>query len=291
MTQMTIREKGYHRWDGQLQPSTLQWLPMFLNGIKAAFKKKFAKGVFIFCVIPFFVFLIGIYVSTRPELKMLKEIFPLLDDEPGFFNIFLSNSILTFMFVFLGAFLGAELISQDVKFNSFPLYFARPLNRKDYIFGKFSILMFYYLLFSLVPGILLYIFKIIFTGKIAIGFHTLLGLIVVPPVVAFFIASLVLLLSSTSRSARHVKIFIFIIYFLSKVISELLVEIFDSSYFHLISISDIITQMGTFVFNVSPEYRYPGWVSLAAIIVLSFGAYWLLYHRIGKLEAQIESGN
>lgn len=291
MTQMTIREKGYHRWDGQLQPSALQWLPMFFNGIKAAFKKRFAKGVFIFCAIPFFVFLIGIYVSTRPELRMLKEIVRLLNDEPRFFNIFLTNGTLTFMFVLLGAHLGAELISQDVKFNSFPLYFARPLDRKDYIFGKFSILMFYYLLFSLVPGILLFIFKIIFTGKVAIGFNTLLGLIIVPPLVAFYIASLVLLLSSFSRSARHVKIFIFIIYFLSQGIAELLVEIFDSSYFHLISIADIIKQMGTFVFNVAPEHRYPGWVSLVVIVALSLGAYWLLYHRIGKLEAQIESSN
>jgi ABC-type transport system involved in multi-copper enzyme maturation permease subunit len=291
MTQMTIREKGYHRWDGQLQPSALQWLPMFFNGIKAAFKKKYAKGVFIFCVIPFFVFLIGIYVSTRPELRMLKEIVRLLNNEPLFFNIFLTNGTLTFMFVLLGAFLGAELISEDVKFNSFPLYFARPLDRKDYIFGKFSILMFYFLLFSAVPGFLLYIFKIIFTGKLAIGFHTLLGLIVVPPVVAFYIASLALLLSSFSRSARHVKIFIFIILFLSRGISRLLVEIFDSAYFYLISIPDIIKQVGTFIFNVTPEHRYPGWVSLVVIVVLSLGAYWLLYHRIGKLEAQIESGN
>jgi len=291
MTQMTIREKGYHSWDGQLQPSAFKWLPMFFNGIKAAFKKKYAKGIFIFCVIPFFVFLVGIYVSTRPELRMMKEIVRLLDDEAKFFNIFLTNGTLTFMLVLLGAHIGAELISEDVKFNSFPLYFARPMDRKDYIFGKYSILMFYYLLFSLVPGILLYIFKIIFTGKLAIGFHTLLGLLVVPPVAAFYIASLVLLLSSTSRSSRHVKIFIFILYFLTQGISELLVEIFGSHYFHLISIEHIIKQLGTFIFNVTPEHRYPGWMSLVVIIVLSLGAYRLLYQRIGKLEAQIESGN
>jgi ABC-type transport system involved in multi-copper enzyme maturation permease subunit len=291
MTQMTIREKGYHQWDGQLQPSAFKWLPMFFNGIKAAFKKKHAKGIFIFCAIPFFVFLVGIYVSTRPELKMLKEIVRLLTDDPKFFNLFLTNGTLTFMFVLLGAHLGAELISEDVKFNSFPLYFARPLDRTDYIFGKFSILMFYYLLFSLVPGILLYIFKIIFTGKLAIGFHTLLGLLVVPPLAAFYIASLVLLLSSTSRSSRNVKIFIFVLYFLSQGISELLVEIFGSHYFRLISIEHIIKQLGTFIFNVTPEYRYPGWMSLVVIIALSLGAYRLLYHRIGKLEAQIESSN
>jgi hypothetical protein len=222
---------------------------------------------------------------------MMKEFVRMLDDVPKFFNIFLTNGSLTFMLILIGAFLGAELISQDIKFNSFPLYFARPLVRKDYILGKLSVLMFYFLLFSAVPGILLYIFRIIFTGKLAVSLHTLLGLIFVPPVVAFYIASLVLLLSSFSRSSRHVKIFIFIIYFLSKGISELLVEIFDSAYFHLISISDIIKQLGTFVFNVNPEHRYPGWLSLVVMIALSIGAYFILYKRIGKLEAQIESSN
>jgi ABC-type transport system involved in multi-copper enzyme maturation permease subunit len=231
--QMTIREKGYHIWDGQMRPSALPWLPIFFNGIKAAFRKRFAKGVFIICAIPFFLFLVGIYVSTRPELGMLKEIVRVLDYEAKSFNIFLSNDDITFLLVLLGAFLGAELISGDIKFNSFPLYFARPLDRKDYIFGKFSILMFYFLLFSAVPGILLYFFKIIFTGKISISLPILLGLTVVPLLACFYIASFVLLLSSISRSARNVKIFIFIIYFLSKGISELLVEIFRSSYFHL----------------------------------------------------------
>jgi ABC-2 type transport system permease protein len=291
MTPMTIREKGYHTWDGQLQPSVFPWLPMFYNGIKAAFKKRFAKGVFFFCIVPFFVFLIGIYVSTRPELRMLKEIARLLDNDAKFFNIFFTNNSMSFLLVILGAFLGAELISGDIKFNAFPLYFSRPLVRKDYIFGKFSILMFYFLLFTGVPGILLYIFKILFTGKFAIGFHTLLGLIIVPVLVAFYLASLVLLLSSISRSERHVKIFIFILYFLSKGISELLVEIFRSSYFHLISMEDIIKQLGTFIFNVTPEHSYPGWLSLVVILAVSLGAYLLLYRRIGKLEAQIESGN
>ncbi len=291
MTQMTIREKGYHSWEGQLQPSAFPWVPMFLNGSRAAFKKKFAKGIFFTCAIPFFVFLIGIYVSTRPELRMMKEIVRLLDDEAQFFNIFLTNGTMSFLLIWLGAFLGAELISNDIKSNSFPLYFARPLDRKDYISGKYSILMFYFLLFTGVPGILLYIFKVIFTGKLAIGFSTLVGLLVVPPLVAFYIATLVLLLSSISRSNRHVKIFIFIAYFLSDGIAQMLFEIFRSPYFQLISIKNLLRQVGTFVFNTRPEFNYPGWISFGVIAAVSLGAYLLLYRRIGKLEAQIESSN
>jgi len=291
MTEMTIREKGYHSWDGQLQRPTLPWQPVFLNGIKTAFKKRFAKVLFAFCSLPFFVFLIGIYVSTRPELRMFKEIVKLLDKEPQFFNIFLTNINMTFLLILLGAFLGAELISGDIRFNAFPLYFSRPLVRKDYIWGKYSILIFYFLLFTGVPGILLYLFKIIFTGKLTIGLSTFLGLVLVPPIMAFFVASLVLLLSSIGRSTRHIKIYIFLLYFLPMWIAELLTYIFKSSYFHLISIPGLVNQLGTFIFNIRLKYDYPGWLSLVVIMALSLGAYWLLYRRIGKLEAQIENSN
>jgi ABC-2 type transport system permease protein len=291
MTTMTIREKGYHTWDGHLQPSFFPWQPIFYNGIKAAFKKRFAKVVFFFCGFPFIFFLGMMYLASRPELKMLKEIARLMEINAKFFNTFLTNFFMSFILVFLGAFLGAELISGDIKFNAFPLYFSRPLERKNYIFGKFSILIFYFFLFTGVPGILLYIFKILFTGKFTLEFFTLLGLVTVPLVIALYISSLVLLLSSLSRSVRHVQIIIFILYVMSKLIGLILVEIFRNPYFHLISIDDIIKQLGTFIFNIAPNYRYPGWISLATILAFSLGVYLFLYHRIGKLEAQIESGN
>jgi hypothetical protein len=116
-------------------------------------------------------------------------------------------------------------------------------------------------------------------------------LIAVPVLVALFIAALSLLLSSLSRNARYVKVFIFVVYFLSKAISELLMDIFNSPYCRLIAVEDLVKQLGTFIFNIEPAFPYPGWLSLAAVIAVSLGAYLLLYKRIGKLEAQIESGN
>lgn len=288
---MTIREKGYHSWDGELKRGGIQWLPMFFNGIKTVFKKRFAKIVFAFSAIPFLLFLLGIYVATRPELKMMKRMVRMLDNEAEFFNVFLTNGWMVFVLVLLGVYFGAELISGDIKFNSFPLYFSRPLNRRDYIFGKFSIVLFYFYLFSGGAAIILYIFKIIFTGTLAIGFYTLLGLIVVPLLVAFYLTSIVLLVSSISRNTRYVKIAIFLIYFSSFPIAKMLVRVFDSSYFHLVSIQWTIEQLGGFVFNTGRKFSYPGWLSLVVMIAMTLGTYLLLYRQIGKLEAQIENSN
>ncbi len=288
---MTIREKGYHRWDGQLKESNARWLPIFLTGIKTVWKKKWSKIYFALAFFPFFIFLIGIYISTRPELRMMRELVKLLDNESVFFNAFLTNGYMLFMLVMLAIFFGADLISGDKKFNSFPLYFSRPLDRKDYIMGKFSVIMFYYLLFTLVPVVLLYVFKIIMTGKVKLAPNVLLGLIFVPVLTSFFLASITLMVSSFSGNTRFVRILIFIIYFFSRPIARLFIEIFNKPIFHVFSIQEIIEQMGTFIFNAKPAYNYPGWISMAVILVLSLGSFMLLYHRIGKAEAQIETGN
>lgn len=289
---MTIREKGYHSWSGSLNTAGLFWLPMFKYGIRAVSKKKYAKGLFGFMLLPFFIFMIALWVSSKPELKMLDRLVRMLEmGEDKFFNTFYTNDQVILLFIILAIFAGAELISNDLRTNSFPLYFARPLERKDYIYGKYSILMFYLLLFSLVPGIVIYIFKFIFAGKMAIQLQVLLGLFTVPVITAFFIASITLMLSSTSSNSRNVKIFLFLIYASSAGIAQAAVELFGKSHFYMLSMVHNIHQMGTFIFGIEPAYRYPAWLSLVVVIGVSLVAYRIIYKRIGKAEAQIESGN
>jgi len=288
---MTIREKGYHRWDGQLQEYSFRWLPIFLNGIKTVFKKHFAKSLFTFTVFPFLVFLVGIYVSTKPELKMFTRLVSLLNNEAAFFREFAGNGYLSFMLVVLGIFFGSELISGDIKFNSFPLYFSRPLNRKDYIAGKFSIIMFYFLLLTLVPNILLYLFKIIFTGKLVIVPQTIMALILFPILMSFLIASLILMISSLSGNTRYVRIITFLVYFFSEFLGNILYEIFRNPYFHAISLGNNLKNLSSFLFGVNSRFSYPGWLSLVIVIVLSAATFMVLNKRIARAEAQIESGN
>ncbi|MCX6558409.1 MAG: hypothetical protein NTW95_13430 [Candidatus Aminicenantes bacterium] len=75
---MDIREKGYSHWQGELKASRGNWLPIFFNGIKSVFKKKFAKVIFAFSGSTFVIFLLAVYVSTKPELKILSELVRLL---------------------------------------------------------------------------------------------------------------------------------------------------------------------------------------------------------------------
>jgi len=286
---MTIREKGYYLWKGELKRTGISWLPIFFKGIKTAFRKKFAKAVFGFATMPSVIFLLAVYVSTKPELKMLSRLVALLRDDASFFNAFYTNGFLIFVMLVFCIFIGAELISGDLKYNAFPLYFSRPLNRKDYILGKFSIIMFYLLLFTLAPGILLIIFKMIFTGTFGVDFNLLLAIVFAPLVISFFFASLTLMISALSSNGKFVKAAIFLVFIFSNGIAEILRGIFKSPYFLLFSIQVNIQQIGSYFFGTKSTFLFPADLSFFVIIIISLIMVCVLYLKVAKLEAQIEA--
>jgi ABC-type transport system involved in multi-copper enzyme maturation permease subunit len=279
-----IREKGYYGWDGELTGSGISWLPILKRGIRNAFKKKHAKALFGFAALPFISFLGAVYISTKPELKMLSRLVSLLRDDSVFFNAFYTNGLLIFIMLLLCVFIGAELISGDLKFNSLPLYFSRPLDKTDYLFGKYSILFFYLLAFSLLPGVLLVIFKIIFTGQFAFSFWLLLAIFLYPVIVAFFFASLTLMVSSLSSNRKFVWISIFLIYIFSDGLGEMLRSIFKDPALMLFSIETNIEQTGCFLFQTKAGINAPPWISFLIIVTLSLTMFLVLYKRIGRSE-------
>jgi ABC-type transport system involved in multi-copper enzyme maturation permease subunit len=286
---MGIREKGYHPWDGELKRSGIPWLPIFFKGLKQAFRRKYSKVVFGFAGLPFLVFLAAVYVSTKPELRMLRRLVDLLNNDAAFFNFFYSSGWLTFVLLVLCLFVGAGLISGDLKSNSFPLYFSRPLDRKDYIFGKFSILLFYLLLFSLLPGILLVLFKIMFTGGFGFGLSLIVAIVVYPIVIALFFSSFTLMISSLSPNNKFVSASIFLIYVFSNGLAEILRSIFKSPHFQLFSLEINIRQVGAYFFNVGKVVPIAPLVSLVILLGLTMAMTVILYLRIVRAEAQVES--
>jgi len=283
---MDIREKGYSRWQGQLKTTRHHWLPIFFNGIKSVFRKKYSKPVFAMSASTFFIFLLAVYVSTKPELKILAELVRLLKSDADLFKTFFSNGFLTFNLVILSIFSGADLISSDLKFKAFPLYFARPLSRGDYLMGKFSVVLFYLLLFTMVPGILLLLAKMLFTGSLAVSPLLLLAILVFPLLESVFLASLTLALSILSANTKFIQIAIFLVYMFSDSLAQILKSIFKSDYFMMISLQHNLEQMASFLFRLTPKYAYPSWLALLPPVTVSLLAVGLLGWRIKKAEGR-----
>ena len=281
---MPIREKGYYKWDGELKESYIKWLPIFINGIKEVFRKKRSKLLFAFSAFPFAIFLIAVYVATKPELKMMKHLVKQIQSDAMLFYSFYTFGPLIFFMILLSLFAGADLISKDLKFRSFTLYLSRPLSRFDYIKGKFSIVLFYLLLFSLVPGILLVIAKVIFTGEFSVPLYVFLSALIFPFMISLFLSSLILMISSLSSNRKFVIILFIAFYIISNSIAEIFHGIFKNDYFLFFSIEKNIKQFGSLIFNIKPDFSAPAWISAVILPLLTFIFIIILIVRIKKAE-------
>lgn len=286
---MFIKEKGYAHWDGELKKKKFPWMPITRYGIKLAFKKKSFRFFFYGALGPSAIFLIGIYVSERLEdfREMIGETSRFVNINPAYFRNFLASDFLLFFLVILLLLCGAGLISDDLKYNSIQLYFSRPLKKKEYFFGKASVIVFFLLLVTLVPGLILFIMKLVFAGNLEffasypwlplsiIGYSFL-----VTAVFSFY----GLFLSSLSKNRRYVAVQIFVLYYASHVLFEILNGLINSPYFSLLSLKANLQQMAAFLFNQKTPHAVPWIYSLLVLSGMCVLAGFVLKKRIRGVE-------
>ncbi len=286
---MIIKEKGYTHWEGELKESKFPWLPITVWGIKLTFRKKFFKLLFFLSLVPALVFLVGIYVSERLEdfQFMIKESTQFININPNYFKAYFTNDFLLFTIVIILVFCGAGLISDDLKYNSLQLYFARPLKKKDYFLGKVSVIIFFLFIITLIPGLILFLMKLIFSGsfRFFLTFPLLpLAIIVYSVFVTGFFSFYTLLLSSLSKNRRYVSIFIFGLYIFSDVLFGIFYGIFGNKYFALLSIKSNLQQVGTTIFNQKMPYDFPWIYSFLVLFLFCILSGVVLQKRVRGVE-------
>jgi ABC-type transport system involved in multi-copper enzyme maturation permease subunit len=271
---MSIKEKGYTHWEGELKGDRFSWKPISRYGIKLTFRKKFFKFSFFLTLVPALVYLVGIYVSERledfPFIARDVEAISFLDVTPKYFKGYFTNDFLLFMLVMIMVFCGAGLISNDLKYNSLQLYFSRPIKKKDYFMGKAAVIAFFLFLITLVPGIVFILMKLIFSGsfKFLLDYPWLFFSVVGYSVfITAFLAFYTLLLSSINKNQRYVAILIFGLYIFSDILFGIFYGIFRSRYFSLLSIKNNIQQVGAALFGQRAPYDI-SWIYSFLIITL-----------------------
>jgi ABC-type transport system involved in multi-copper enzyme maturation permease subunit len=287
---MTIREKGYLHWDGELKARRIPWWPVTWLGIRLAFKKKYFKFLLFSTLAVAFIFLVGIYISERIEdfRYMIKGEGRILEVNPAFFSTYLSNNFMLFMMVMILLVSGAGLIADDLKFNSLQLYFARPLKKIDYLLGKANVLAFFLLLVTLVPGLAFILFKLLFSGS----FHFLktypwlpLSVIGYSLFVTGFFCAYALLLSSLSKNRRYVSILIVAIYYFSEILFRFFFEnLKKNPAFALFSIRTNLQQVAAWFFKLKPEYAVPWYWSFLVLLAVGMAAAVVINRRVRSVE-------
>jgi hypothetical protein len=285
----TIREKGYSHWDGTLEERKLPWWPITRTGIRLAFQKKHFKFFFSVSFLPAIVFLVGIYISERIEdFKFwVQGSESFIKVNPAFFKTYLTNDFLLFMLVMLLVFSGAGLIADDLKHNALQLYFSRPIGKKDYFLGKASVIFFFILVLTLVPGLVLFFMKLVFSGdfKLLTDYPWLLPAIIgFSALLTVFFAFYTLLLSALSKNRRYVAILIFATYVFSDVVYGITFGIFHSPYVALFSLKANFQQAGALIFGQPLPYAYPGYLSFLVLFGICIISAAVLRRRIRGVE-------
>lgn len=154
----------YRRFEGELKPRSMRFLPLWSAGVRTSLKKKipllllFAPVVMGTIVFSFVVY--GKYAMEEQTMSVggiegMAAVFA----QRAMVNIEVKNQIAEFnhvmrIFALLAvAWFGAGLLSEDRRLGAHQLYFARPLTRLDYFLGKFLTVAFFGCCAILFPGL------------------------------------------------------------------------------------------------------------------------------------------
>jgi ABC-2 type transport system permease protein len=238
---MPIFDQGYQHWSGTLSGHAWRWLAITRHGIRVALTNRWLRIALIVAWLPAILFatalcLWGLLEQQSDLIQSLRPLLGFLDREMlldpkayrmeawtlsyGFFM--LTELRLAMVLILL---VGPNLISQDLRYNALPLYLSRPLRRIDYFLGKWGVIVAFLSAVTIVPAIVAYVLGILFSldfGIVRDTFPLLLASVGYGLVIAASAGTLILALSSLSRSSRYVAMFWLAIWLGSGVISGVL---------------------------------------------------------------------
>ena len=274
-----IHDQGYRRYGGLKARTGTGWMVITRAGIRNQFGKRAFLGLVLLSWLPFFVRAVQIYAAANlPQAQFLA-----LTGET--FRQFLDQQQI-FVF-FITVYVGAGLIANDRRANALQIYLSKPLTRAEYIFGKLAILMFFLLLVTWVPAIVLLIVQISFAGNFTFlrnNLYLFPAITVFSFIMVTMVAAAMLALSSLSKSSRYVAILYSAVIFFTQAIYGVLSVVTRSTRLSWISFPANLAQMGDVIFRLPPKYATPWPVSLLMIVGLIAVSAFILERRVRGIE-------
>jgi len=238
-----IIDQGYQHWSGQLSGHAWRWLAIARHGIRVGMKESKVRMLLLFACAPAVALAGALCIwgliernsaSFRPFLEILSHFGfgPEVLTDPRSFRVefwticyskFMDFELFAAMILVL--LVGRQLIGQDLRFNAMPLYFSRPLWRSDYFLGKLAVIGGFLGMVIVVPALVAYILGLAFSLDISIlsdTFPLLLSVIAYGLVITISAGTLILAVSSLSRSSRIVGLIWIGLWFVSNITASML---------------------------------------------------------------------
>src|SRR5262245_18898045 len=222
---MHLFDQGYQHWQGELAGHGWRWLAVTRQGVRAQWTSRFTRIVVYLALLPALVLALVLIAwgLLEQQAEIIRPVFAFLRlpremmEGPKAFRQPIWNAAFHFFFMtemffsmILVMLVGPSLISQDLRFNAMPLYYSRPVRRWDYFVGKLGVIGFFLAMVAVVPAVLAYFLGVLFSLDLSVVKDTwrlLAASIAYGLIVVLSAGTLMLALSSLSRSSRYVGLF------------------------------------------------------------------------------------
>jgi ABC-2 type transport system permease protein len=238
---MPVFDQGYQHWSGRLSGHAWRWLAITRHGVRVALGSRWLKLALFVAWLPALVLatVVCFWGLVEQQSDLIQSLLPMLGfldremllDPRAYrmevwtlsYGYFMLTELRLAMVLIL--LIGPNLISQDLRYNALPLYLSRPLRRIDYFLGKWGVIVFFLGSVTIVPALAAYLLGILFSldlGIVQQTFPLLVASICYGLIIAVSAGTLILALSSLSRSSRYVAMFWLAIWLGSGVVSGVL---------------------------------------------------------------------
>jgi ABC-2 type transport system permease protein len=250
------------------------------TGVRTLLARRAFVGLLFLAWLPFLVRAVQIYAAVNlPQASFLAP-------TARMFRDFLEQQEI-FVF-FITVYAGAGLIANDRRANALPLYLSKPLTRLEYVFGKFAILAVLLLAVTWAPAVVLLAVQILFSG----GFTFVLANLRLLPAITVFsivqvvtVSSVMLALSSLSKSSRYVGIlYAALIFFSQAVFGVVFTFTQDARRFSWVSMPFNLAQAGDAIFQLPQRFGAPVPAAFLMLALLIAASAVVLERRVRAVE-------
>ncbi len=203
---MAIHEQNYVRYDGDLRQGGAPWTIAW-NGLKVFISFTRTKLLLLGLWLAPLAAIIGVFIEYSVRNSQLGAMTETAAAAPGGTSVAVFIQIQIFSLAILYMSSGCGVISDDLRYKTFQLYFSKPLSKVEYALGKFLSLALLGSLVTLVPALIVgglrmaFYARTDFAGAIAaqlgLGYAVLTGALIV-------MSAIIMGLSSMTEHTRYV---------------------------------------------------------------------------------------
>jgi ABC-type transport system involved in multi-copper enzyme maturation permease subunit len=274
-----VHDQSYRHYGGTRRPLGKAWGVIAGAGVRVLLSRKVFIGLLVLAWLPFLVRTVQIYIAT-----MYPQVRQMMPDARTFQSFVEGQGFVAF---FITVYVGAGLIANDRRANALQVYLSKPLLRMEYIGGKLAILMFYLLMATLAPALLLIAMQVIFSASVQFlrDNPTLIPAVMISSILRVVVASVTMLaLSSMSKSARYVAMMYTGVVFFAEAMYVVLMFITGSTGVAWVSFSRNFDVVNDAVFRQTPRYETPVMVSVLVLACLVAVSLSVLDRRVRGVE-------